>query len=52
MSIAKFYTFSSRLSSSTVQAHAINLNDKEDNTESIAQCKDYITMFFEVIFAY
>lgn len=32
MSIEKFYTFSSKLSSSTVQAHAISLNGKEDNT--------------------
>lgn len=32
MSIEKFYTFSSKLSSSTVQAHAISLSDKEDST--------------------
>lgn len=32
MSIEKFYTFSSKLSSSTVQAHAISLSGKEDNT--------------------
>jgi len=32
MSIENFYTFSSKLSSSTVQAHAISLSDKEDNT--------------------
>lgn len=31
MSIEKFYTFSSKLSSSTVQVHAISLSDKEDN---------------------
>lgn len=31
MSIEKFYTFDSKLSSSTVQAHAINLSGKEDS---------------------
>lgn len=31
MNIDKFYTFSSKLTSSTVQAHAISLSNKEDN---------------------
>ena len=37
MSIEKFYTFSSKLSSSTVQAHAISLSDKEDNARLFDQ---------------
>jgi hypothetical protein len=37
MSIEKFYTFSSKLSSSTVQAHAINLSEKEDGNNLFDQ---------------
>jgi hypothetical protein len=54
MSIKNFYTFSSKLSSSTVQAHAINLSDKEDNTGLFDQHRlvqgVYDSISFPVIF--
>ncbi|MDQ0109558.1 hypothetical protein J2T02_004702 [Chitinophaga terrae (ex Kim and Jung 2007)] len=54
MSIEKFYTFSSKLSSSTVQAHPISLSDKEDNAGLFDQHRliqgVYDGIFFPVTF--
>lgn len=54
MGIEKFYTFSSKLSSSTIQAHVISLSDKEDSSGLFDQHRliqgEYDGISFPVIF--